>query len=206
MTFRKYVYKTAFFLFFFQISLLWSERTEAADLYIAVDTSISIEEGHLSLSLQNWLTRELIALLIPGDTVRLYAFYSQNDFLLSQSISDEESLRRLREAAKNIRFDRHYTDIGNAINSMRWDVQYQTRSGKKPILFVLTDLIQEAPPGSRYAGMDDSFTTDVLSDARISRQDGWYVVTAAPSAYDDTVAQQSRKLYTMVTNGGPRRK
>ncbi|MDR1748477.1 MAG: VWA domain-containing protein [Spirochaetaceae bacterium] len=205
MTFRKYAYKTAFFLLLFQLSVLWSERIEAVDLYIAVDNSLSIEEEGLPVSLQKWLSGELTELLIPGDTVRLYSFYSQNDFVLSVTIRDGESLKLLREAAEKMTFDRNYTDIGNAINSMRYDVQRLNNGGRRPILFVLTDLIQEAPPGSRYEGLNRTFVEDFLSDARRSGQGGWYVVTVASVAYDGTVAEQSRKLYNMITSGAPRR-
>ncbi|MDR2898104.1 MAG: VWA domain-containing protein [Spirochaetaceae bacterium] len=205
MTFRKFAYTTAFILFFFQISVLWSERTEATDLYIAVDTSLSIEESRLQPSLRQWLTNELTELLIPGDRVRLYFFYGQNDFIFSAEIGDASSLNKIREAAETLVFNRNYSDIGNAINSLRWDVYHQADAKRRPILFVLTDLIQEAPPGSRYQGMDAVFAEEVLSDARKQQREGWYIVTAAPSRYDTTIAEQSRKLYALMTNGGPRR-
>jgi hypothetical protein len=205
MTFKKFAYKTAFILFFFQISVLWPERTETVDFYIAVDTSLSIEESRLQPFLQNWLTDELTELLIPGDRVRLYFFYGQNDFIFSAEIRDISSLNQIREAAKTLVFNRNYSDIGNAINSLRWDVYNRADTKRRPILFVLTDLIQEAPPGSRYQGMDATFVEEVLSETRKQQKEGWYIITAAPSQYDTTVAEQSRKLYTLMINGGSRR-
>lgn len=186
---------------FFMVSLAWlfaGERSIPVDIYILVDTSLSMEEPGRFDSMQKWVTTHLLGqMLIPGDTVTLYQFYGKTERLLSLTVQTEEDRQKILTVTNALRPNGEYTDIGLALDTLKKDLDARGPSDQYTVLLLLTDLKQEAPWSSRYSGTQDTFESPYLAQARILQHDNWYEITLDMDI-QDRVVMTTKELYSSI--------
>ncbi len=180
------------------IGLAAGERTIPVDMYILIDKSLSMAEPGKFESLHTWVRDQLLdQMLIEGDSITLYQFYGKAERILSRTVGSDEDKSAVRKTIDSIRPDGQYTDIGLALDTLKQDLDKRPPSDRFTILFLLTDLKQEAPWTSRYAGEEDGFTSPYLAQARILQHDAWYEITLDMDI-QDKVVMTSKELYSTI--------
>ncbi len=167
------------FLFFvlsfsFLSPLLADERTENIDIYLVLDKSLSMEEeiDAVKSYVDNYIIDEL---MIPGDMFVVIAFYGQTEKIIMDTDVQPPDIPELQEKVDSIVADGRFTDIGNALDTLREVLQQYEDSDRRKFLLLLTDGIQEAPPDSTYYSEDGSFNHAFLENAKTIQQEGWKI-------------------------------
>lgn len=176
MQFRKINKFAAFLAFFtlcFALSPLQAEsRKGNLDLFVLMDRSLSMVEEFSDL--QDYVDNELIdGLLIRGDSVTLMAFFGETQHVFSGIVGEKITQEELKNIVDTLAPDRHYTDIGSALDELKKTVVNTTGKGLPDYVLLLTDGIHEGPPGSPYPGKTEEFDHPLRRSARIIRHDGW---------------------------------
>ena len=70
-------------------------------------------------------------------------------------------------------------------------------NGRHKVLLLLTDLRQEAPWSSKYAGIMNKFESPYLTEARILQHDAWYEITL-DIGIQDTVGKTAKELFAAI--------
>lgn len=182
------------------------ERTMPVDLYIMIDKSLSMSEMGRFDSMQAWV-RDYLAkqVLIHGDTVSIYQFYGATDHLLKLTIKSEQDRQKVVQTIDTIRPDGEFTDIGLALETLKTTIDRTPPDERYTILLLLTDLHQEAPWSSRYAGVQERYESEYLAEARIVEHEAWYEITL-DMGIQDRVVLTSNELFSSIidTSGEPR--
>jgi len=174
------------------------ERTIPVDVFLIIDKSLSMAENGKFDSMHAWVQSQLIdQILIDGDWITLYQFYGQTDHLLSLTVVTAADRARITRTIGDIRPDGQYTDIGLALDTIKQALDRRGTNGRHKILLLLTDLKQEAPWTSRYAGSTESFESPYLAEARIIAHDAWYEITLDMDI-QDRVVKTSRELFFTI--------
>jgi von Willebrand factor type A domain. len=190
-------------VFFTFPPLLAGERTVPVDIFLMIDKSLSMAESGKYDSLHRWVQTQLIdQILIDGDWITIYQFYGKTDRLLTMTVSTPADRSRITGTIGKIQPDGQYTDIGLALDTMNDALARRGTNGRHKILLLLTDLKQEAPWTSRYAGSPDSFESPYLAEARILEHDRWYEITLDMDI-QDAVVKTSRELYSAMQEPRP---
>jgi Mg-chelatase subunit ChlD len=161
-------------LFGFVTLLFADERTENIDIYLVLDKSLSMEEeiGAVKSYVDNYVIDEL---MIPGDMFVVIAFYGQTEKIIVDTDVQPADIPELEEKIGSILADGRFTDIGNALDTLREVLQQYEERDRKKFLLLLTDGIQEAPPDSKYYSEDGSFNHAFLENAKTIQQEGWKI-------------------------------
>jgi len=174
------------------------ERTIPVDVFLMIDKSLSMAESGKFDSMDQWVQTHLIdQILIDGDWVTIYQFYGTTDHLLSLTVETVADRSRITRTIGDIKPDGQYTDIGLALDTIKLALDRRGTNGRHKILLLLTDLKQEAPWTSRYAGSPDSFDSPYLAEARIIPHDAWYEITLDMDI-QDRVVKTSRELFFTI--------
>lgn len=199
------VLKFVFAVLFFTCSffLVAGERTIPVDIFLMIDKSLSMDEPGKFDSLQKWVLDELIEqMIIPGDWVTIYQFYEKPEHILTTTVEDATSLRKIYNTVKAIKADGHYTDIGAALDTVQAALDARGSNGRFKVLLLLSDLVQDAPWTSKYRGKQASFKSPFLVEARTVQHDNWYEITLDMDI-QDAVVQRTQSLYSdVVANEG----
>ena len=203
--FMQKVLKFVFAVLFFTCSffLVAGERTIPVDIFLMIDKSLSMDEPGKFDSLQKWVLDELIEqMIIPGDWVTIYQFYEKPEHILTTTVEDATSLRKIYNTVKAIKADGHYTDIGAALDTVQAALDARGSNGRFKVLLLLSDLVQDAPWTSKYRGKQASFKSPLLVEARTVKHDNWYEITLDMDI-QDAVVQRTQSLYSdVVANEG----
>ncbi len=199
------VLKFVFAVLFFTCSffLVAGERTIPVDIFLMIDKSLSMDEPGKFDSLQKWVLDELIEqMIIPGDWVTIYQFYEKPEHILTTTVEDAASRRKIYNTVKAIKADGHYTDIGAALDTVQAALDARGSNGRFKVLLLLSDLVQDAPWTSKYRGKQASFKSPFLVEARTVQHDNWYEITLDMDI-QDAVVQRTQSLYSdVVANEG----
>ena len=199
------VLKFVFAVLFFTCSffLVAGERTIPVDIFLMIDKSLSMDEPGKFDSLQKWVLDELIEqMIIPGDWVTIYQFYEKPEHILTTTVEDATSRRKIYNTVKAIKADGHYTDIGVALDTVQAALDARGSNGRFKVLLLLSDLVQDAPWTSKYRGKQASFKSPFLVEARTVQHDNWYEITLDMDI-QDAVVQRTQSLYSdVVANEG----
>ena len=199
------VLKFVFAVLFFTCSffLVAGERTIPVDIFLMIDKSLSMDEPGKFDSLQKWVLDELIEqMIIPGDWVTIYQFYEKPEHILTTTVEDAASRRKIYNTVKAIKADGHYTDIGAALDTVQAALDARGSNGRFKVLLLLSDLVQDAPWTSKYRGKQASFKSPFLVEARMVQHDNWYEITLDMDI-QDAVVQRTQSLYSdVVANEG----
>lgn len=180
------------------ISLPAGERTIPVDMYILIDKSLSMAEPGKFETMHSWVRDQLLGqMLINGDTITLYQFYGDTDRLLSLTMRDETDRQKIVSTIDAIKPDGKYTDIGLALDTLKAELGKRQASDRYTILLLLTDLKQEAPWSSRYAGSPETFESPYLAEARILQHDSWYEITLDMDI-QERVVLTTKSLYSSI--------
>ncbi len=190
------------FLFLLCFSMLLpihsGERTIPVDVFLMIDKSLSMAEAGKFDSMDKWVQSHLIdQILINDDWITIYQFYGRADHLLSLTVGTAADRTKITNTIKEIEPDGQYTDIGLALDTIKDALDKRGTNGRFKILLLLTDLKQEAPWTSRYAGSPESFESPYLAEARRIQHDEWYEITLDMDI-QDRVVKTSRELFNSI--------
>ncbi len=179
---KQKISKTSIFAVFFIIlvcvtasPLFSDERTENIDVFLVLDKSLSMVEEIDSVA--DYVVQELIeSTLIPGDFFLVIQFYGQAETLVTRNITDTVSSKtEVEDIIRTIEADGHFTDIGNALDTLRSTLSnYQDRD-KRRYMLLITDGKQEAPPQSIYYSPDGTFNHEFLENSKVIQKQGWKI-------------------------------
>lgn len=168
-------------------------------MILMIDKSLSMAEAGKFDSLQQWVQDQLVSqMIIEGDWVSVFQFYERPEKLLETTITDSSNIEETAKAIASISPDGAYTDIGLALDRINETLEPRKNNGRHKVMLLLTDLKQEAPWGSRYAGVVDEYSSPYLAQARILQHDNWYEITLDMDI-QNAVAAASRSIFTMIT-------
>jgi Mg-chelatase subunit ChlD len=176
-------------------------RKDTIDVIVALDKSLSMETKIGSV--EGWLNSYIVdQLLIPGDFLVVVAFYGKADVVVSQEIGDAASKQALKSQILKIRGNGRFTDIGNALDAVKAQIDSRSKDGKEKYVLLLTDGIQEAPPGSKYYSKNGLFNHEFLANTKTIQEKGWKVMILGIGT--DTAARDLAKelqgSYGEITN------
>ena len=188
----------AFFAFSGAESLSADDRTENIDVYLVIDKSLSMEEEISAV--KNYISDSIVdELLIPGDNLVVIVFYGNAERLYSgETTAAKEDIRaKLRE----IRADGRFTDIGNALDTLRNAIPDTESDGRRKYMLLITDGIQEAPPESPYYAPDGGFTHEFLANTKEILMEGWkvHILGIGANTAAREVAEELSGTYTEVS-------
>ncbi len=181
------------------------ERTIPVDMFIMIDKSLSMAEPGKFDSLHDWVRNQLIAqMLIDGDWITIYQFYGEASNILTTEIRSAGDRDRIIAAIDTIKPDGKFTDIGLALDTIQKALDARGKNDRLKVLLLLTDLKQEAPWTSRYAGSPDKFESPYLAEARIVQHDSWYEITV-DMGIQDRVVSASRNIFEAIASADDKR-
>ncbi len=181
------------------------ERTIPVDMFIMIDKSLSMAEPGKFESLHDWVRNQLIGqMLIDGDWVTIYQFYGEADNILTTEVQSAGDRDRIVAAIDKIKPNGKFTDIGLALDTIKTALDARGETDRLKVLLLLTDLKQEAPWTSRYAGSPDKFESPYLAEARIVQHDSWYEITV-DMGIQDRVVSASRDLFEAIASADDKR-
>lgn len=155
--------------------VLADSRKDNIDVIIALDKSLSMENKIGGV--REWVNSSIIdQLLIPGDTIVVVAFFGKADVIISQTVKDDADKKALQTIISKIRGNGRFTDIGNALDVVREQVTARQSDGREKYILLLTDGIQEAPPGSKYFSKDGKFNHEFLANTKTIQEKGWKIM------------------------------
>ncbi len=153
-------------------------RDENVDMYLVLDKSLSMVEEIDAV--KNYVIDDLVEnTLIEGDNFYVIAFYGKTERIEAEKI-DTSNKASIISRINTIQADGSWTDIGNALDELRsWLAEQPVSdSGNMKYLLLLTDGIQEAPPGSIYHVNDmniKSVNHEFLKNTREIKKKGWSI-------------------------------
>jgi hypothetical protein len=156
------------------------KRTANIDMFVVLDRSLSMDRSVNGVkkidAVKSYATADLIdGQLILGDFLEVIAFYGTTEILVSQVIATEDDRAAARRAVAGLSGNGRFTDIGNALDTLRTEVEKREADGRLKHVLLITDGIQEAPPTSRYYSPDGSFNHEFLSNTKTIQKKGWKI-------------------------------
>jgi hypothetical protein len=150
-------------------------RKDNIDVIIAFDKSLSMVDKVNAV--KDWVNSSIIdQVLIPGDTLVVIAFYGRADIIISQAIASDSDKATVKQIISRISGNGHFTDIGNALDSVKEEIAKRDSDGREKYVLLLTDGIQEAPPSSKYYSKDGTFNHEFLLNTKTIPEKGWKVM------------------------------
>lgn len=177
-----------------------AERTKPIHLFIAIDTSLSMDQSKVFEDMKTWLKDTFLSkYLITGDSIKIYSFCGEIKEITNLKISSESDIQTIINQIETLKPNGAYTDIGTMLDKLHSDVLSLTDSAKSFTL-ICTDLIQEAPYGSKYVGTYYDFADKYLASDRViehktNNNSSWYEINVRTTS-DETIVQIAEKLYT----------
>jgi len=148
---------------------------------------------------RDWLTSSFIGpLVIPGDAVTLISFYGKTKTVWDAPITSEKDKKTLIRTIANLRATGRYTDIGNALDTLKARIEaFPKNDTRFKYIILVTDERQEAPPGSRYFSKDGSFSHSYLTYTRKENHGKWSVITLG-IGIDDKVSKSLQEVLPVL--------
>jgi hypothetical protein len=159
---------------------LADKRTENIDMFVVLDRSLSMYK-HVGAvkkidAVKAYTTSELIdGQLILGDFLEVIGFYGKTEVLVSQLVQTEADRTAVKRIVNGLVENGHFTDIGNALDTLRTEVEKREANGRLKHILLITDGIQEAPPTSKYYSPDGSFNHEFLANTKTIQKKGWKI-------------------------------
>jgi len=156
------------------------KRTDNIDMFVVLDRSLSmyhhVGDVRKIDAVKTYATSELIdGQLILGDFLEVIGFYGGTEVLFAQTVQTEADRTAAKRAINGLVEDGHYTDIGNALDTLRTEVEKRENNGRLKYVLLITDGIQEAPPASKYYSRDGSFNHEFLANTKTIQKKGWKI-------------------------------
>lgn len=156
------------------------KRTETIDMFVVLDRSLSMDK-HVGAvkkidAVKAYTVSELIdGQLILGDFLEVIAFYGKTEVVVSQVVATEADRAAVKRVVSGLVGSGRFTDIGNALDTLRTEVEKRESNGRLKHVLLITDGIQEAPPDSKYYSPDGSFNHEFLANTKTIQKKGWKI-------------------------------
>jgi len=174
------------------------DRIDPIDVFLIVDKSLSMEEEIGAV--KNYINKSVVdEVLIPGDNFIVIVFYGKAEVLISGAVPENKDSIALE--ISRIVADGHFTDIGNALDTLRVSLTESGVEGRRKYLLLITDGIQEAPPESRYYSPDGSFNHEFLENTKEILKEGWkiHILGIGSATAAKEIAQELSGTYSEVS-------
>jgi len=149
-------------------------RTGNLDLFVLIDRSLSMVEEFSAV--QSYVNGQVIEdLLQAGDSLTIIAFYGDIQHVVSGVIGEELTKAKTKELISPLAPDRHYTDIGSALDELKTTMEQGSRAGYPDYALLITDGIHEGPPDSPYPGKTDHFEHPLLQRVKEISMNNWKI-------------------------------
>jgi len=150
-------------------------RTGNLDLFVLIDRSLSMVEEFSAV--QSYVNGQVLEdLLQAGDSLTIIAFYGDVQHVVSGVIGENLTKTKTRELISPLAPDRHYTDIGSALDELKATMEHGSRSGYPDYALLITDGIHEGPPDSPYPGKTEHFEHLLLQRVKEISMNNWKIV------------------------------
>ncbi len=177
-------------------------RTENIDIILALDKSLSMAEEHKIDGVKSYVDSWLLdQVLIPGDNLIIVDFYGKADVIVSQKIQSKDDISKVKSIISQIRANGRFTDIGNALDSLKAQLDKYANDGRKKFVLLMTDGRQEAPPTSKYYAKNGTFNHEFLANTKTIQKEGWkiQILGIGTDAEAKQLADQLSGSYTQIT-------
>ena len=156
------------------------KRTENIDMFVVLDRSLSMDRSINGVkkidAVKAYTASELIdTQLILGDFLEVIAFYGRTEIVVSQVVATEADRAAVKRTVAALAGNGRFTDIGNALDTLRAEVEKREGNGRLKHVLLITDGIQEAPPTSKYYAPDGSFNHEFLANTKTIQKKGWKI-------------------------------
>ncbi len=195
-----FIFFSSFLLLLSLIPLFGDNRVDNIEIYVVLDKSLSMVEEIDSVK-KYILTEILDKIVINGDYFTLIPFYGESSASFNGYINSNIEFQDLKEKIETIEADGRFTDIGNALETLRTNINKTNNSTRKYMLLI-TDGKQEAPPESPFYSPDGSFNHEFLKNTKEIRKSGWKVIVlgiGTDSAAKE-IAQRLSAGYSVIKN------
>lgn len=180
------------------LPLYAGERTIPVDFFLMIDKSLSMAEPGKFDSMHEWVHDQLLGqTVIDGDWITVWQFYGKAERLITIDVKTEADRDKIIKTIDGIQPNGKYTDIGVAMDTIKAAFDKRGVNGRHKVLLLLTDLRQEAPWSSKYAGVMSKFESPYLTEARILQHDAWYEITL-DIGIQDTVGKTAKELFAAI--------
>lgn len=174
------------------------DRTENIDVFVVLDKSLSMVEEIDAVReyVQNSIIDEIV---IPGDRLVIITFYGKAETLYAGTVGSAAD--RVIDMVASIQADGRFTDIGNALDTLKQALAHRTNTDRRTYLLLITDGKQEAPPGSKYYSTEVAFNHEFLENAKEIRMEGWkvHILGVGTESAAEEIADQLSATYTEVS-------
>jgi len=170
-------------------------RTGNLSVYLLIDKSLSMKQeiGSVNHYLEKTVCNNLLQ---TDDFVYALSFYGGRQQLFQGIIGQDITIEALAEKFANLKADRHYTDIGSALDTFEQAIQsFAAPSTEQHYIILLSDNYHEGPPGSPYPGKTYNLDHHLLQPKKEIPMDGWQI-----SVLGITVEEKARRLAAEITN------
>ena len=117
--------------------------------------------------------------------------------MISIEIKSKEDTNKIIRTVNKISPNGRFTDVGRALDKIQEAVNQRGENGRYKVLFMLTDLEQDAPITSKYSGKQKKFSSPYLVESRIIKHDNWYEITV-DMGLDERVVKTSKALFSDI--------
>ncbi|MCK5673967.1 MAG: VWA domain-containing protein [Spirochaetales bacterium] len=195
-----FIFFLCFFSLFSILSLNADQRIDNIEIYLVFDKSLSMVEEIDSV--KNYVIENILdRIVIEGDYFLLIPFYGTTDDSFNGYISSNTTISNIRNQIQLLEADGRYTDIGNALNTLKKNIKSNNDKTRKYMLLI-TDGKQEAPPDSPYYSPDGSFNHEFLKNTKEIQKQGWKIIVLGIGNETDAekIAKELSAGYTSVSN------
>ncbi len=183
----------------------------AYDIILLVDKSISMEESKNLGVVKNFLNSSILEENVKiGDFLIIMDFWGQAEVVDSFNVDTQADRQRAKSVISSIASTNRETntDIGNAIDFAKAQIDLLACSTRPKIVLMVTDGIQEAPRFSKYYSPDGKFTNAFLAQATTIAKQGWklqVIEIGGAKDFMDTGAGVSGDKKVKATDAGEKR-
>lgn len=176
--FKNMIKKILFLLFMFNSLIFFYSQDLTSDkktVIIALDKSTSMKEEIESV-------KEYVLDLIDnkiniGDNLIIIPFYGKYDTPINLTVKSNIDKEVVKKRLKKIFATGWYTDIGNALDVLKKEVDKLTEDPNKKILIMVTDGIHDPPPSTKYKTKEAYSNNELLLNAKEEIvKEGWKVI------------------------------
>ncbi len=168
------------------------ERSDAIDIFILIDSSLSMQEAMPAA--RDYVAGELIGrVALPGDYVMVLSFYGSQDILWQDELRSEGDKAELVRSLRGLQAVGRFTDIGAALDALDSLVIARGIPERAKYIVLVTDERQEAPYGTRYYSPNYNIEHRLLE--YVKRDDrGLFRVITIGYGLSDKIADQTQAL------------
>jgi hypothetical protein len=151
------------------------EREEPVDIIIALDKSLSMEE-EIEAVKEYVNTRIVDDVLQNGDFFLVIAFFGKAPVVISDFVKGQEHKEEIKRTISALAADGDWTDIGNALDKLKEEVEKHSSRNRRKTLLLITDGKHEPPPDSKYYSKDGTVSHEYLEVTSETQKEGWKII------------------------------